>query len=100
MVVEVAQTVVLWFSGELAGLVYSSTGNASIFAVPASICWAYSLVQSLLISVHKGATVNMVLAAWKKCFQCCWRTSNLISLGSYTVVHVGSVDSSLVGILT
>jgi len=35
--------------------VYSSTGNAVMSAVPASIWCAYSLVHSLFTNVHKGS---------------------------------------------
>jgi len=44
-------------------LVCSSMGSWSNVAVPAKICWAYSLVHSSLISDHSGSWVKMVPCA-------------------------------------
>jgi len=68
-----------WWSKSL---VYSSIGRVSIAAVPASTCWANSVVQVSLINDRRGSCVKTVPSACTKCVRCCWSTLFSNSVGS------------------
>jgi len=47
-------------------LVYISMGKVSMSAIPAKICFAYSLVHLSLINVLRGSWVKIIPSAWEK----------------------------------